>query len=74
MGMTTTELRKNIYNVLDKVLETGVPQEVVRRGRTLLITPAEPKRRRLGDLPRRQILNCSFDDLVATTWEWEPAP
>lgn len=73
-SMTATELRRKIYNVLDEVLETGVPQQVVRKGRALLITPVEPRRRRLGDLPKRQILNGTFDELVATTWDWEPGP
>ncbi len=72
--MTATELRTNIYRILDQILESGVAQEVVRKGQKLLIVPAAPKRRRLEDLPRRQFLNCSFDELVATSWEhaWEP--
>lgn len=35
-----------------------------------------PRLRRLDDLPRRRILNCSFDELVETSWEkaWRPDP
>jgi hypothetical protein len=46
----------------------------------LLIPPREeptPRRRlRLEDLPKRDGLNCTFDELVATSWEkeWRPDP
>jgi hypothetical protein len=72
--VTATELRTNIYRILDEVLDSGVAQEVVRKGQKLLIVPAEPKRRRLDDLPRRKITTCTFDELVDTSWEnsWEP--
>ena len=37
---------------------------------------ASPRLRRLDALPQRQILNCSFDELVATSWDraWRPVP
>ena len=73
-AITATHLRSNIYNILDQVLETGSPQEILRNGRKLLIVPFEPKRHRFEDAPKRQILNCTFDELVTTSWEsaWEP--
>lgn len=72
--VTATELRANVYSILDEVLESGVAQEIVRKGQKLLIVPVEAKQRRLEGLPRRKITTCSFDDLVATSWEhtWEP--
>jgi hypothetical protein len=72
--ITATELRRNVYNILDEILVSGVALEVVRNGRKLLISPAEPRRLRLEDLPKRQIMNCTFDELVDTSWEhaWEP--
>ncbi len=70
--MTVTELRKDIYRVLDDVLETGVPQEVTRGARTLMIVPAGGRRIRLEDLPRREALNCTPDELVETSWTWNP--
>lgn len=65
--MTVTELRRNIYQVLDDILETGQPVEVVRNGRPLLIMPATPARS-LASLPRRNFVNGSFDELVGTSW------
>ncbi len=72
--MNATTLRKNIYQVLDQVLESGVAQEIDRKGRKLLIIPAEPKRRRFEDAPKRRATTGTFDELVATSWEksWSP--
>lgn len=65
--ITPTQLRQNVYRILDEVLESGRPTEVVRNGRKLLIVPEEPRRLRLRELPKRQIMNCTLDELVATT-------
>lgn len=69
--LTPTQLRSNLYRVLDEVAETGAPQEIVRGERRLLIVPADRPRFRMADLMRRQaLLNCTPEELVATTWEW----
>lgn len=72
--MTPTELRNDIYRVLDEVLTTGVPQEVTRGDRVLMIIPAGGRRLRLEDLPRREALTCSPDELVEISWEREWSP
>jgi hypothetical protein len=69
--MTPTELRNDIYRVLDDVLRSGIPQEIIRGSRTLLLVPAEGRRLRLEDLPRREALSCSPDELIATSWDHE---
>lgn len=74
--MNATELRKDIYRVLDEVLDTGIPQEIRRGERRLLIVTAEGPRRprlRLETLPRRQAINCTPDELIETGWseEWK---
>ena len=74
--ISATELRANVYRVLDQILETGVAQEIVRGGSKLLIVPAGERRRSLKDRPKRDGLNCTVDELVATSWEkaWNPDP
>jgi prevent-host-death family protein len=62
--MSVTALRKNLYKVVDQVLETGIPVEVERRGRTVLISAAEPARSKLSRLVRRDTIVGDPDDLV----------
>lgn len=71
--MTVSELRQNIYQLLDQVLDTGVPLEIERKGRKLLIT-AEPSRDKLANLKRRDCLVGDPEDIVHMDWshEWRP--
>ncbi len=73
--VNATQLRKDVYRILDQVLETGEPCEVIRRGRRLQIVSLDPPRRKLDSLPRREILNGSFDELVNNSWAdaWDKA-
>jgi len=75
-SISATELRANVYRILDRVLETGEAQEVIRNGSKLLIMPATRQLRRLDGRPKRNVLACSVDELVATSWEkeWNPDP
>jgi len=70
MKVTATALRAHLYRLLDSVLETGEPIEIERHGRILRIV-ADAPRRRLEDLPRRDSLACSFDELVDTSFPYE---
>jgi len=72
MVFTASKLRANIYNVLDKVLETGVAVEIHRRGKILKIVPVEGKRK-LSNLRRHDVLNVPIDDIVHIDWldEWK---
>ena len=75
--ITATQLRANVYRILDQVLETGEALEVTRGRSKLLIVPAAVhETRRLKDRPRRDGLNCTLDELVSTSWEkeWQPDP
>jgi hypothetical protein len=72
--LSATELRGDIYRILDEILASGQPRAVHRKGRMLLIQPAEGPRRRLSELPRREGLCCSPEELIGTSWEreWQP--
>jgi hypothetical protein len=66
----------------DHRLVVEIP-ETIHSGpaKLILLLPAEGgtapgQRLRLKDLPKRDGLNCTFDELVATSWEqeWNPDP
>jgi|SRR5277367_5025443 len=50
MKVTATALRRNVYAILDEVLESGIPVEVVRKGKVLKIVP-EQKTSKLDRIP-----------------------
>lgn len=73
--VTPTELRADLYRIIDQVLETGVPQQIRRGDRMLSLVPdAPPRRLRLDELPRRTAIACSPDELVDQSFAdaWNP--
>ncbi len=71
--MTASQLRQNIYRALDQVLETGVPLEIERKGKTLRIVPAAPHNK-LDNLKPRDCLRGNPEDIIDIDWlrEWRP--
>ncbi len=67
MIMTASKLRGNIYKVLDRVLDTGVPVEIFRRGKTLKIVSGE-KKSKLANLKKHDAINGNPEDLVHIDW------
>lgn len=67
-------IQEDILQLLDKVLSTGVPVEIERKGKRLLISPAK-KRRELDCLEKHpEFIVGNPDDLVHIDWssEWSP--
>jgi hypothetical protein len=73
MPIKPSQLREDIYRILDRVLETGVPVEIERGGKLLKIIPAEP-RSKLANLKPREYLLSDPEELVHLDWsgEWRP--
>lgn len=76
MAVTATQLRKDIYRILDQVLETGTPVEIERKGHRFKIVLDEPRSgTKLENLVRRDdFLKCDPAELVHLDWssEWKP--
>jgi hypothetical protein len=75
--LTATELRANLYRVLDQVAADGKPRTVLRKGCEIVIQRKALRKKRLdlSKLTKRDVLlNCTFDELVATTWPYKPDP
>lgn len=69
--ITVTELRGNIFKLLDEVLRTGVPIEVNKGGKKVRIVPAEVSNKLQNLVSRPDVINGDPEDIVNTTWEKE---
>jgi prevent-host-death family protein len=76
MAVTASELRQNIYRLLDRVIETGVPLEIERRGRRLRVVPAEvvSKLDRLVGHPESVVGDPEGFVHIDWSGEWRPDP
>jgi hypothetical protein len=68
--ITPSELRKNLYKLLDQVLLTGEPIEIKRKDKVLKIS-VEPSKSKLDNLKKRDVLNCAPDEIIHNNWEKE---
>lgn len=76
MTVNPTELRANLYRLLDEVLETGIPLEIERNGRRLRIV-ADPPTSKLDRLvPHPGTIIGDPEDIVEMDWSvyWNPDP
>jgi antitoxin (DNA-binding transcriptional repressor) of toxin-antitoxin stability system len=74
MTMTASALRRDIYRILDRVLDTGEPVIIERNGRRVRIS-ADVVPSRLDALVRRpEVVIGDSDDFVEVDWsdEWQP--
>jgi hypothetical protein len=60
-----------VYSILDETLETGLPVEIVRKGRVLRIVP-DRKPSKLARLKKRPCIAGDLDSIVHMNWlkEW----
>ncbi len=74
MEVTPSKLRQNIYNLLDQVIETGIPLEIKRKGHKLKIVPAEPVSKLAHLKPDPECIFGDPEELVSITWDrdWKP--
>jgi PHD/YefM family antitoxin component YafN of YafNO toxin-antitoxin module len=72
MTLTLTELRADLYKVVDQIIETGVPIEVLRHGHKIkiILDDAPSKLERL--IYRENVINGNLEDLIHLDWlsEW----
>ncbi len=63
-SVTVTELRRNIYKLLEEVLSTGVPLEINKGGRKLRIAPTKPVDKFTNVVFRPDVINGDPEELV----------
>ena len=67
MVVKPSQLRANLYRLLDRVLKTGEPIEIDRDGKRLLLVPKE-KKSKLENLVKRDVVVGDPEDLVHMDW------
>jgi hypothetical protein len=67
-AITSSDLRKNVYRLLDRVLETRQPLFIRRRGRIVRITPELEPGSKFSRLKRRVCVRGNPEDLVHVDW------
>lgn len=67
--ITPSQLRQDIYRLMDQVLETGEPLEIERKGRRLRLVADEPDRDRLSRIrPVADLIVGDPEVLVELDW------
>lgn len=72
--VTPSQLRQDIYRLIDRVLDTGEPLEIERKGRRLLLMPEEPAADRLAAIHTNPgVIVGEPEELVSLDWsgEWD---
>jgi len=69
--ITVTELRGNIYKLLDEVLNTGIPIEIKKGGKKLKIVPVDKANKLRNLVSRPNAIKGNPNDLVDISWEKE---
>ena len=69
--ITITELRGNIYKLLDEILNTGIPIEINKSGRKLRIIPVTKANKLQNLISRPNVIKGNPGDLVDISWESE---
>jgi hypothetical protein len=69
--VTPTQLRANIYNLLDEVLETGIPLEIRKGDKKLKIVPLETVDKFQNLVSRPEVIKGDPETLAEISWEDE---
>lgn len=71
--VTASQLRQDVYRLLDQVLETGEPLEISRKGRTLRVVADQPTSWLERITPIPDLIHGDPEDLVHVDWsgEWD---
>ena len=74
MPINASNLRRDIYRLLDMVLESGEPLEIERNGSYLKVIPDYRKGSKLQRLVKHECIVGNPEDLVHMDWSdsWKP--
>ena len=75
MGISVTRLRANLYEIVDRVIETGIPVEIERKGERVRLAPVK-RTSKLNRLVKRPgTIIGDPEEIVHLDWsnEWTEA-
>ncbi len=67
--VTPTELRANIYNILEEILTTGIPIEIKKGNQKLRIVPVAKVDKFQNLIVRPNVIQGDPEDLADIHWE-----
>jgi prevent-host-death family protein len=68
--LSLTTLQNNPLKVIDKVLETGIPIEIERHGRKIMIVEVKSPQSITERLTAKPLFTHKIDFDTPTEWEW----
>ena len=73
MVITPTDFRKNLFNLLDTLLETGKVLEINRNGHIFKVIPPKKTKKLDRLVPHKDAVNGNSDDFIDMDWskEWK---
>jgi len=71
MRLSLTKMRSDLYKIVDRVLDTGVPVEIERRGRKVRIVPVRPKSKLDHLVKRPGTIVGDPEEIVHMDWSGE---
>ena len=71
MAITASQLRQDVYRLLDQVVATGVPLEIQRKGRTLKVVPDPAPEGKLSSLTPHVCIVGDPEEIVHMDWSGE---
>lgn len=73
MPLTLTQLRANLYKIVDQIIKTGTPIEVERKGEKIRIIPVKKKKKLDNLIKHPETLLDDPENIVHIDWskEWK---
>ena len=66
--VTPTQLRTDIYNLLDEVLKTGLPLEIKKGDKKLRVVPVDEVDKLKNLIARPEVISGDPDELAEFNW------
>lgn len=70
-ALTVTSLRENLFKIIDRVIVSGVPQEVERKGKKIKIVLAEKINKFENLIPHQSIIGHPDRLIKAKPYLWQ---